>query len=666
LAPTIGPSGNAYVRLSDADPVEVESLEAIGIYSTRRATERQQQSPTPQPVRVATAGVIDLEDLLTEDCRAILEGTDTEGDRSASLTKLIKEAAGWANWCGSQGFGVGGSAEALAAEAGEALGIDGDRVDRILKTVALASCQPAAQIRGGDESCWKKVKRLDRATWQQFGPKQPAPQLQAEAFSSADPDAKPSKLAANIRRFGAVFGDRLRFNQITGFYEFDGKQTTVEELQITLALDFDLDAPRSFDLVVKAIAKPYHPVREYLEGCYARYGEETISILEGIAERYFGNNKDIAQTQLRKWLIGAARRVFEPGTKLDNVLILHGKQGIQKSSFFRVLSNGWFDDSIGAANDKDERLKLHRNWISEWGELESVFRRKDISAVKSFLTTQIDYLRPPYEKETIAVPRWSAIVGSTNQDEFLADATGNRRFWVVPVKKRIDLELLEQERDQIWAAAVALHFRGEPHWLDLEAEAAAATATAAYENSDPWEGAILDYLDGAGRSETAVEDLLSIVLQIELKDLDRGKQMRVADILKRADWTRTDRREIRNGKRVRIWVRVENCEAEQPAPQPDFEVGDRVELPDGRTGEIVEASESGFAVQNGKPEPERFEVGQLRLAVGTVVLDLRRGELGQIAGHYPDGYRVNGETWSEVLALSEFKVCRPERSQAEG
>ncbi len=264
------------------------------------------------------------------------------------------------------------------------------------------------------------------------------------------------------------------------------------------------------------------------------------------------------------------------------------------------------------------------------------------------------------------MPRWSAIVGSTNQDEFLADATGNRRFWVIPVKKRIDLELLEQERDQIWAAAVALHFQGEPHWLDIEAEAAAATATAAYENSDPWEGAILGYLDGASWSETSAEDLLGIVLQIELKDLDRGKQMRVANILKRAGWSRTDRRETRNGKRVRIWVRAEECEAEQPAPQPDFEVGDRVELPDGRTGEIVEASESGFAVQNGKPEPERFEVGQLRLAVGTVVLNLRRGGLGQIAGHYPDGYRVNGETWSEVLAPSEFKVCRPERTQAEG
>ncbi len=387
LAPTIGPSGNAYVRLSDADPIEVESLESIGIYSTKKATGGQQTPPMPRPVRVASAGAIDLEDLLTEDCRAILEGTDTEGDRSASLTKLIKEAAGWVNWSGSQGFRISGSVDALAAEAGEALGIDGDRVERIFKTVDLASCQPAAQIRGGEDSCWLKVKRLDRATWQQFGPEQLLPQQAkvSDQSEGGESERKPSKLAANIRRFGAVFGDRLRFNQVTGFYEFDGKQTTVEELQITLALDFDLDGPRNFDLVVKAIAKPYHPVHEYLESCYSRYGEETTSILEGIAKRYFGNNKDIAQTQLRKWLIGAVRRVFEPGTKLDNVMILHGKQGIQKSSFFRVLSNGWFDDSIGSATDKDERLKLHRNWISEWGELESVFRRKDISAVKSFI-----------------------------------------------------------------------------------------------------------------------------------------------------------------------------------------------------------------------------------------------------------------------------------------
>jgi predicted P-loop ATPase len=55
-------------------------------------------------------------------------------------------------------------------------------------------------------------------------------------------------------------------------------------------------------------------------------------------------------------------------------------------------------------------------------------------------------------------PRRSVIVGSTNEDEFLADSTGNRRYWVVPVTRRIPIELLERERDQIWAAARTLYF----------------------------------------------------------------------------------------------------------------------------------------------------------------------------------------------------------------
>jgi predicted P-loop ATPase len=566
LAPTIGPSGNAYITLNLAEPVKVESLESIGIFPVGKPKPPASVA-RPKPVQ-AVPGSIPLDLLLTDDCCRILNGEDLKGDRSASLTTLLQESYGWQNWCNLNGVGYRDSAEELALWAGERLGLDSDRVDRIIASVPdPASCQPAAYLKGGDESCWLKIKRLDRKIYLDKFPSQ-VKSGSSESNRSQDDD-KPSKLALSIARFSEVFGDRLRFNQVTGCYEFDGKATTLEELEISLALDFNLDAPRNFALVVKAIAKTYHPVKEYLEECYAKHGENTISVLDGIAERHFGTSKPLHQLFLRKWLIGVARRVFEPGAKFDTVLTLHGKQGLQKSSWFRELANGYFDDSIGNVSDKDERIKLHRSWLNEWGEVEAVFRRKDIALIKSFVTSQIDRLRPPYGREVVDMPRWSAIVASTNQDEFLADATGNRRFWVIPVKQRIDLELLKQERDQIWAAAVALYFQGEPHWLDADGEEAAAEAVKLYESSDPWEGAILEYLDGSERTETAVEDLLFTVLQIELKDLDRQKQMRVGDILRRAGWFRTERREVRNGKRVRLWHRGAQSTTVEAMPQPE-------------------------------------------------------------------------------------------------
>ncbi|NEP19743.1 MAG: hypothetical protein F6J97_23125 [Leptolyngbya sp. SIO4C1] len=97
---------------------------------------------------------------------------------------------------------------------------------------------------------------------------------------------------------------------------------------------------------------------------------------------------------------------------------------------------GDFDDSVGSVSDKDERLKLHKSWFVEWAELEVVFRRKDVSAVKAFITTQTDQIRPPYGRAVMEFPRPSIIVGTTNFDEFLADPTGNRRFWVIGITQK--------------------------------------------------------------------------------------------------------------------------------------------------------------------------------------------------------------------------------------
>ncbi|MFM7425246.1 MAG: bifunctional DNA primase/polymerase, partial [Elainella sp.] len=184
LAPTIGPSGNPYVRLSDADPVEVESLEAIGIYSTRKP---KADRPAPaQPVRTAaeSVGSIDLADLGTDTSRAMLAGEDLKGDRSESLVTAIQDWAGWANWCHENSVRRRGTVEDLTRAAGEALGIDADRVGRILSSVDLGSCRPAAEIKGGSESCWKKIRRLDQTTYKALCPKPLAEKIDQQSPAS--------------------------------------------------------------------------------------------------------------------------------------------------------------------------------------------------------------------------------------------------------------------------------------------------------------------------------------------------------------------------------------------------------------------------------------------------------------------------------------------------
>ena len=168
LAPTVGVSGNAYESINCPEKlVEIEKIDFI--YPTSEKTSNREHlefSARPRPDSEYQLGAISLEALGHDNSRRVLDGENIKGDRSESLTTAIKEWAGWQNWCSANGIAITGSIEELAQYAGERLGIDGERTARILNSIELDSCQPAAFHRGGDESCWHKVRRLDKATFQ--------------------------------------------------------------------------------------------------------------------------------------------------------------------------------------------------------------------------------------------------------------------------------------------------------------------------------------------------------------------------------------------------------------------------------------------------------------------------------------------------------------------
>jgi hypothetical protein len=174
LAPTIGPSGNPYVTLYFGTPVKIPSLEAIGIFPVRKQSDKQQLAP--QKVKVEgfetdqPSVVFFLENLCSERSQQILQGTCLTSDRSADLATAIQEWWGWSNWCQVNDIPILGSSEELAHRAGEKLGIDHDRVERILKTVNPTSCQPAAGYLGGEPACWKQVQKLNRKLFEQQCP----------------------------------------------------------------------------------------------------------------------------------------------------------------------------------------------------------------------------------------------------------------------------------------------------------------------------------------------------------------------------------------------------------------------------------------------------------------------------------------------------------------
>lgn len=405
------------------------------------------------------------------------------------------------------------------------------------------------RYKGIDDAIAAGVKVTERIT--------AAPTLEewkadADDNDTEAPEGEPCALARRYQMVSDRLKNRLRWNELKAQVELDGEQCDFDTLRLQLALLYNIQLPDTDCLAIcMHIAKQqtFSPVAEYLNHCAKLYPADS-ELLDSLGPTFLGTTSELHQVYLRKTLISAVARAFWPGCKVDTVCILAGGQGVGKSTFWKILAGEeWFDDTVGSTSDKDERLKLHQSWFIEWAELEAVFKRKDISAVKAFITTQTDQVRPPYGRSVQEFKRPSIIVGSTNETEFLADATGNRRYWVIPVDLPVPLQQLAVERDRIWGAVVHAFRSGERWELPMEMREAAIEDAANYVSSDPWQKPVLDYVSIFTKITTT--EILANVLKLEYHQQGKREEMRVANLLRVNGW-RSDR-EVVQGQRVRIW-----------------------------------------------------------------------------------------------------------------
>lgn len=171
-----------------------------------------------------------------------------------------------------------------------------------------------------------------------------------------------------------------------------------------------------------------------------------------------------------KWLIAAVKRVYEPGCKFDNVLILEGDQYIGKSPSLEALATiggerYFTDESVDFSGNKDSLMKLQGKLIFEMPELAS-FRKGETNEIKAFIGRGTDEYRPPYGRKVVSRPRMFVMAGSVNPIAgYLTDPTGNKRYWPVRCGK-IDLAALERDKEQLWAEAIYRYKQGEQIWLE--------------------------------------------------------------------------------------------------------------------------------------------------------------------------------------------------------
>lgn len=298
-----------------------------------------------------------------------------------------------------------------------------------------------------------------------------------------------------------------------------------------------------------ALEQEFNPLQDYLNGLE---WDGVPRIGRWLVEYCQADEDEFTNVAGRLWMIGAVSRALNPGGKFDNALLLEGEQGIKKSTAFATLGGDYFTDDMPDLHHKDSKEAMRGAWIVEFGEL-SAMRKSDVEATKAFITRRTDRYRRSYGKDMEDFPRTSVFGGTTNSDEYLEDVK-NRRFWPVRVFK-IDIERLRQDRDQMWAEAVAAYKAGEKWWMDSDMDSHAQAAQESRRVVDPWEPLVRRYIaeepmyDGldkecrwSARAEpltwVTLDDVLEKCLLLTAKDRSHQAKGRVQKILTVMGWER--------------------------------------------------------------------------------------------------------------------------------
>ncbi|PZO17650.1 MAG: virulence protein E [Burkholderiales bacterium] len=226
-----------------------------------------------------------------------------------------------------------------------------------------------------------------------------------------------------------------------------------------------------------AHAAPYHPVQDLLK----RIEHDGESRIDKWLVHVIGETPQTLPPSLYKylclvgrfWLLGMVYRVMEPGCKFDYCPVLEGPGGLGKSTLVETLCGSeWFSDThFDPSRGKEGQEQVQGLWVYEIAELAN-FSKAEIGVIKAFISAKVDRYRPSYGRVVESYMRQCLLVGTTNENTYLRDRTGNRRFWPTPVRNRVKIGWLAKMREQLLAEAYALYLKGERYTPTPEEEKA--------------------------------------------------------------------------------------------------------------------------------------------------------------------------------------------------
>jgi len=223
----------------------------------------------------------------------------------------------------------------------------------------------------------------------------------------------------------------------------------------------------------------FHPMEDWMQGL-SWDGVDRISELASAVQ----TENTLWPVYLEKWLVQVADAVCGWRDRTDKfslpyVLVLVGGQGVGKTRFLANLGGAWIKTDaelhLSSMSSKDHQIDALRHPMVELAELDGIFRKSDISHMKSFISRAEDSIREPYARRALVRPRMTAFCGSVNDTAFLVDPSGSRRFW--PVEVDAIAWHLTIDWAQLWAQVFELWACGTDFELSSEQDALRAATS---------------------------------------------------------------------------------------------------------------------------------------------------------------------------------------------
>jgi hypothetical protein len=267
-----------------------------------------------------------------------------------------------------------------------------------------------------------------------------------------------------IRNTFDVFKDGIisKYNLETFFVEIRDKCEKHE---------FNITKEKLTDILIKiSLDNEYNPIENYLKDSYKYYCSNPDKDIFYRLMNTIESNSEWKEKFIGKFLLQMIYLVCsddDSQAAADYMLVLQGPQFIGKTTWLRNLLPDKFRSKyfLGGRTldptNKDDRIETLANWLVEMGEISSTFRKADQEALKNFITDYKDKFRLPYAKEAIERKRRTSLCGTTNDNEYLKDLTGTRRFLTLNCKyfdKEANIDI-----DMLWGYMYSLYLKGKTY-----------------------------------------------------------------------------------------------------------------------------------------------------------------------------------------------------------